>query len=87
MFVRLSLLEKIFKNVWSSLRARRNMKNLVKMILQDTMENIRSNTRTPLATEVDRETISKTLNGSAELATSSMEDVPNEGRWQENSQQ
>jgi len=33
---------------------------------------------------VDRETISRILNGSAELATSSMGDVPKEGQWQEN---
>jgi hypothetical protein len=56
---------------------------LVKIMLQDTTENTRSSKRTALATEVDRETISKILNGSAELATSSMGDVPKEGQWQE----
>jgi hypothetical protein len=50
---------------------------------QDTMENTKSSKRTPLATGVDRDTIAIMLNGSAELATSNMENVPNEGRWQE----
>ena len=54
------------------------------MIVQDTIEKINNSKRTPLATRVERVTISRILNGSAELATSGMGDVPKEGQWQEN---
>jgi hypothetical protein len=51
---------------------------------QDTTEKTRSSNRTPLATGVERATISKRLNGSTEFAASSMKDVPKENNGQEN---
>jgi len=77
-------LEKICKNIRSSLRARRKMKNLVNIMAHDTTENTRSSNKTPLATGVERETISRRLIGSTEFAASSMEDVPKEDNGQEN---
>jgi hypothetical protein len=51
---------------------------------QDTTENTNSSNRVPLATDVEREIISRMLKGSTEFTVSSMEDVPKEDNGQEN---